>query len=116
MRRSLSRPRPRAAELLDETRGEWCEWLSAYGARLERDGRDADERAREMRANSPKFVPREWMLAQAYEAADRGDLSVLRELYALLTSPYDEHPDLEEKYYQRTPDAYRQKAGIAFFS
>ena len=79
------------AELLDETRGEWCEWLSAYGARLKRDARDADERAREMRTTSPKYVPREWMLAQAYEAADRGDLSVLHELYALLTSPCDAH-------------------------
>ena len=114
----LQRLRPAfySQELLDESRAEWCEWLSAYGARLERDARDADERAREMRATSPKYVPREWMLAQAYEAADRGDLSVLRELYALLTSPYDEHPELEEKYYRRTPDAYRQKAGITYFS
>ena len=69
-----------------------------------------------MRAASPKYVPREWMLAMAYEAAERGDTSVLDEIFALLTSPYEEHEHLEAKYYRGAPDEYRGKAGIAYFS
>ena len=30
-----------------------------------------------MRAASPKYIPREWMLASAYTAAERGDHTVL---------------------------------------
>ena len=53
--------------------GPWLEWLGEYAARLKADGRPAEERAAEMRATSPKYVPREWMLAEAYTAAEQGD-------------------------------------------
>lgn len=33
-----------------------------------------------MRRASPKYVPREWILVQAYKAAEAGDLSILHEL------------------------------------
>jgi len=52
----------------------------------------------------------------AYEAAEKGDLSVLHELEGLFRHPYDEQPQLAHKYYQRTPDEYRQKAGVSYFS
>ena len=56
------------------------------GAQWERDRRAREARRRDdgayeldgmaigegMRRASPKYVPREWMLAEAYEAAERG--------------------------------------------
>ena len=92
------------------------EWLAEYAARLKADGRPAEERAAEMRATSPKYVPREWMLAEAYTAAEQGDHAPLEELRALFAAPFDEHPEYEERYYRRTPPAQRQKGGISFMS
>jgi len=76
----------------------------------------AEERAAEMRATSPKYVPREWMLAEAYTAAEQGDHAPLEELRALFAAPFEEHPEYEERYYRRTPQAQRQKGGISFMS
>lgn len=45
---------------------------------------------------NPKFVPREWMLKQAYEAAGEGDHSVLEELQAVLSRPYEEQSEGKE--------------------
>lgn len=48
-----------------------------------------------MRAISPKYVPREWMLVRAYTAAYEGDLSLVRELHALFDQPYSEQVEHE---------------------
>lgn len=51
-----------------------------YALRLHTDGRPSAERQAEMRLASPKYVPREWMLVQAYRAAQEGDYAVLETL------------------------------------
>lgn len=96
----------------------WRKWLLEYAARVQADAeaRPGSERQREMRLTSPKFIPREWMLMQAYSAAEEGDFSVIEELARLFRTPYDEHPELEAKYYRRTPDEMRSKAGVSYFS
>ena len=96
---------------------EWRRWLSRYAQKLAADGRDEAERRAEMRATSPKYVPREWMLAAAYTKAEKGDFSVLHELLEVLTSPFDEHtPEIAAKYYRRPPTELEKKAGLAYFS
>ncbi len=96
---------------------EWSRWLSKYAQRLAADGRADAERQAEMRATSPKFVPREWILAKAYTKAEAGDLSVLNELLEVLTSPFDEHTEeVTAKYYRLAPAAVQNKAGISYFS
>lgn len=69
-----------------------------------------------MRATSPKYIPREWMLAEAYSAAEQGDHAPLEELRKLFAAPFDEHPQYEERYYCRTPQDQVQKGGISFMS
>jgi len=59
-------------ELGDESRAAWSGWCEQYLARLEADARDSTERRAEQNAASPKFVPRNWMLTTAYEAAEEG--------------------------------------------
>jgi len=95
---------------------EWRAWLLSYAARVTEEGRPEGERHAEMRLASPKYVPREWMLAMAYEAAQKGDHSVTQELFDLFAAPYDEQPQLEPKYYVRTPEHSRGRAGISYFS
>jgi len=97
-------------------RDAWPEWLAEYAARLVEEGTPEAERQAEMRATSPKYVPREWMLAEAYTAAEQGDHGPLEQLRALFATPFDEHPQLEERFYRRTPPDLLGKGGIAFFS
>ena len=50
--------------------------------------------AARMRRASPKYVPREWMLVEAYTAAAKGDYSVVHRLQELFRKPYDEQPGM----------------------
>ena len=70
-----------------------------------------------MRSASPKYIPREWMLIEAYERAELFDFTVTRELLLLFASPYDEHSkDVEMKYFRKTPEKWRNRARAAFMT
>jgi len=95
----------------------WQAWLVLYAQRLATEGRSDAERQGEMRLASPKFIPREWMLAEAYTQAEQGDMTALNTLSELFQRPYDEHSEeLSAKYYSRPPASLEKKAGIAYFS
>ena len=66
-----------------------------------------------MRLANPKYIPREWMLAYAYEAAEKGDYEPVKELHQVLTRPYDEQPMFEERFYKRA--AWGGAAGRDWF-
>jgi len=98
---------------------EWARWLrdwrSAVASEAAGGGGLAAAPAR-LRAVNPKYVPREWMLANAYTQAQEGDFGGVHELYKLFLCPYAEQPDLEAKYYCRAPEEVRNKGGIAFMT
>lgn len=48
-----------------------------------------------MRRASPKYIPREEMLVDAYHAAEKDDFVLVHELHGLLLRPYEEHPEFE---------------------
>ena len=112
----------------EDRRARWCSWLRVWLRHIGQDAQDAQEgdrddrddrdlaRQADMRAVSPKYVPREWMLVEAYTAADEGDFSVVHTLIDLFDTPYDEHVHLEDQYYVCTPQEHRGKAGTAFYS
>lgn len=89
---------------------QWRSWL----ARWRKEGPDADA----MNRVNPLFVPREWMLVEAYEAAERGDGSVIATLQRLFSRPYsDDHdPSLVAKYARRAPDSARHQGGVGYMS
>ena len=109
----------------EDRRSRWCSWLRVWLRHVGQDAQDAQEgdrdgrdlaRQADMRTVSPKYVPREWMLVEAYTAADEGDFSVVHTLIDLFDTPYDEHVHLEDQYYVCTPQEHRGKAGTAFYS
>eukprot|EP00962_Isochrysis_galbana_P032018 scaffold10479_cov87-Isochrysis_galbana.AAC.1 len=63
---------------------EWRGWAKRYWARVAAEGRSSGagetERRTEMSSVNPKYILRNWMAAEAYEAAARGDSSVIEEL------------------------------------
>lgn len=69
-----------------------------------------------MRLASPKYVPREWMLVEAYKAASVGDYAPLRRLQEVFAHPYDEQPEHEAAFYRRTPSAAVDRGGTSFMT
>ena len=69
-----------------------------------------------MRRSNPKYIPREWMLAEGYRAAEKGDYAPLATLHEVLKHPYEEQPLFEGRFYKRAPDGSEQQGGIGFMS
>ena len=101
----------------EEHRSAWMAWTQRYWQRVRTEARPVQERRSEMAATNPKFVLRNWMAKEGYEAADRGDYSIVRELHAVLTRPYEEQSDeITAKYAQVTPVWARGRMGLESMS
>lgn len=62
---------------------------------------------------NPKYVPREWMLVEAYRAAAQGDTAPLERLQGLFASPYSEHSAEDEtSFYRKMPSAMLNTGGV----
>lgn len=96
---------------------EWAAWARRYGARVAADALDAGERREMMRLANPKYILRNSMAAEAYEAAARGDYSIVNELHTLLSKPYDDQgAEADERWAQLTPIWARDRPGLAYLS
>ena len=73
-----------------EQRAEWAAWARQYWARVRKEQMEAGERVASMKLANPKYILRNWMAAEAYEAAALGDYSTIRELQRVLSRPYDD--------------------------
>lgn len=95
----------------------WTAWLDTYVKRIKQDNMNIIQRKTLQNHANPKFVPRNWMMMQAYEKAEKKDYTLIEEIHELLRHPYDEQSDeLTEKYYRRTPIWAQSMAGVAFMS
>ena len=100
-----------------EHRDAWCAWLRRYSARVAADGRPTEERRAEGTVTNPTYGLRDSMALEAYEAAAKGDYSVVRELHAVLLRPYeDQGEEVDERWAQKTPQWARKRLGVEFMS
>tara|TARA_R110002050_G_scaffold53495_2_gene121613 strand:- start:40 stop:303 length:264 start_codon:yes stop_codon:yes gene_type:complete len=87
---------------------------------MRKDGTSAKDIAAGMRKVSPKYVPREWMLVDAYTRADKGDYEGIYELEKVFADPYDDQSaEIEKKFYkQAPPEVYDGvgKGGVAYMT
>jgi len=90
----------------------WAAWLRRWLAQLSKENK-RDGATMRMNSANPKYTLREYILVQAYTKAQKGDYSMVEELYNLIRSPYDEQPELAGKYYQRAPDVALETPGTA---
>lgn len=105
------------AEWPAEHRAAWAAWASSYWARVAEEGRPAAERLREMSAANPKYILRNWMAAEAYDAAARGDYELVHDVHRVLASPYDaQGRDVDERWAIPTPNWARGKPGLEVMS
>lgn len=94
----------------------WEEWVHRWLDELLQEGRDPDAVSKEMKSLSPKYVPREWMLVQAYKSAEQGNYDMVHTLLKLFQKPYEEQPQYEALFYRRAPDGASEQGGVGFMS
>jgi len=71
----------------------WKNWFILYQNHLSQASISDEQRKAKMNKVNPKYVLRNYMAQLAIEAADKGDYSIVGELYELLKKPYQEQPD-----------------------
>lgn len=91
----------------------WTEWFAAYSEALGKD--QLENKTSQMNLVNPKYVLRNYMAQLAIEAADKGDYSVIDELYLLLKKPYDEQPD-KQNWFAKRPGWAKDKIGSSQLS
>ena len=98
---------------LDE---KWQNWLTAWRKLVIQDD-NQEEVSKKMNQVNPKFTWREWLIVPAYEQAQQGDYSLVKELQEVLNHPYEEQSQaIEEKYYRLKPKAFFNAGGISHYS
>jgi uncharacterized protein YdiU (UPF0061 family) len=101
------------SELLD---AQWTQWLQAWRAQLSRSG-DRSAIAAAMKRVNPAVAWREWLIAPAYEQAAQGEFSLIRELQALFSHPYeDQPPELDANYNRLRPQEFFNAGGVSHYS
>ena len=93
----------------------WKQWFADYAKRLEDETTSAEERQQQMNKINPKYVLRNYMAQLAIDKVDKGDTSLLKELYLLLKEPYSEQPKFEH-WFAKRPEWARHKVGCSMLS
>lgn len=100
---SVTEQQSSASPLRDEfiDRDAFDDWFSRYRTRLQRDEVADATRQSLMQSANPSVVLRNWLAQRAIEAAEKGDMSELHRLHAVLREPFRERDD---DYSHRPPD------------
>ncbi|GIT97977.1 YdiU family protein [Sulfurovum sp. TSL1] len=81
-------------------------WLDRYDARIKTI--DTKERKEQMLSANPKYVLKNYMLQEGIDAAEKGDFSVVHDLFKIAQNPFDEHPEFE-RWAGATPQEFKNK-------
>lgn len=100
-------------EHFDTHKKEWTEWIQNYARIIQK--QNNQDRSNKMKTINPKYVLRNYMAQIAIDAADKGDYSIINELFLLLRTPYDEQPEME-KWFAKRPEWARHKVGCSMLS
>ncbi len=91
---------------------QWQEWFSFYQCALEDSGTDNDQRKALMCKTNPAFIPQNFLVQEAIEAAHKSDYSGIEKLQQAMCTPYQDHPEFNQK----RPDWALNKAGCSMLS
>jgi serine/tyrosine/threonine adenylyltransferase len=75
-------------------------WLRSWQERLASDPQTMSERAANMRAANPAYIPRNHRVEAALQAAEGGDPGPFFRLLAVLQRPHDNQPEMAAEYGQ----------------
>ena len=103
------------SEIVDELKLSLENWFQNYLERLQDETVSDEEKKTKMNAVNPKYVLRNYMSQLAIDDADKGNYSLLSELYLLLKNPYEEQLE-NEKWFAKRPEWARNKVGCSMLS
>jgi uncharacterized protein YdiU (UPF0061 family) len=118
----------RTVSASSELTAKWTAWLGAWHRFLAEEGRPADVVRGLMKRTNPKFVPREWMLRDAYREGEDDALTShddktsaiskkVRALQAVLRHPYEEgSEEVAAAYFRKQPTALQGLGGVSHCS
>ncbi|MEK3937183.1 YdiU family protein [Sporosarcina sp. FSL W7-1349] len=75
---------------------EFTEWHGNWQERLSRQPEGKDDSFKLMKDSNPAVIPRNHRVEAALSAAEQGDLSVMRRLLGILSTPYAHSPEQKE--------------------
>tara|TARA_B100000787_G_scaffold165556_1_gene149633 strand:- start:7561 stop:9111 length:1551 start_codon:yes stop_codon:yes gene_type:complete len=93
----------------------WEKWFYDYAKRLEDESTLCNERQEQMNKVNPKYVLRNYMAQLAIDKAEKGDISLINEIYQLLKNPYSEQPNFDH-WFEKRPEWARHKVGCSMLS
>ena len=94
----------------------WDKWLQRWRDRITSCG-DLRVTAAAMKRINPKYTWREWLIAPAYKKAEQGDYSLIKELQAVFSNPYDEQSlEVATKYDRLKPKEFFNAGGVSHYS
>ena len=99
----------------DQVLEQWKVWFKSYDQRLQLEELTDQQRQAQMNLANPKYVLRNYMAQLAIDGADKGNYSLIEELFNLLKNPYDEQLE-NEKWFAKRPDWARHKVGCSMLS
>ncbi len=102
-------------EISDEIINQWKKWFIKYAKRLNDTTQTDFERKKMMDSVNPKYVLRNYISQLAIEKADKGDYSLIDEIYRMLKNPYKEQPEFQ-KWFVKRPEWARNKVGCSMLS
>ncbi len=95
---------------------EWQAWLDHWQQSLNAD-LTTEQLSIHMKQVNPKYTWREWLIVPAYEQAEKGDYSLIKELQEVLAHPYQEQSiEVEQKYYKLRPLEFFNAGGVSHYS
>ena len=101
--------------ITEEVKDKWAFWFLNYKVRLQQESTSQQEREEKMNAINPKYVLRNYMSQMAIDEADKGNYTLIDELFELLKRPYDAQPE-NEKWFAKRPEWARNKVGCSMLS
>jgi uncharacterized protein YdiU (UPF0061 family) len=101
--------------ITEATKTAWINWFKTYAERLNLEHVTPQERLVSMNLVNPKYVLRNYMSQLAIDEADKGDYSLIDELFNVLKQPYSEQPE-HQKWFAKRPEWARNKVGCSMLS
>jgi len=102
-------------EVVGEISKKWNIWFENYANRLKKETLSDLSRKEKMNEVNPKYVLRNYMAQLVIDAADKGEYSLLDEIFTLLKNPYSEQKE-HQKWFAKRPEWARHKVGCSMLS
>jgi len=118
LRASFYETRGGYAENSTAMEARWDVWLQNWHTALQQEARNPAEVSAAMKRVNPKYIPREWMLVEAYRnATDSGDFTLVHKLHDVLEDPYNEQSEATAAlYYKKKEEKFFNLGGTSHCS